>query len=734
MKISNEDAVLFKKLHIKNLLDLALFLPKKIDNFTISSAPSEEFCTQEVKIERTNSKNGKIVGSVWCENWSLNANFVIFNPSKWHFGAFKVGKECIFHAKMSLYNNIWQFTNPKIIAQAGFFVPRYKIAGIKDEHILRLIRTYLTRENLQDSGLDEKRVNLLLDLHSYDEKSFKLLNALKSKMSTQEKLSTSSDKEASLNYEEDLLNLNEDLNEKLINSQKGLENSQNESSLNLNPQNNSQKLSELSISSNNSFINNAQNSKPNSSQEAEKSSQNKSALELLIQRSNEENEKSLENSQFKLSKQEINELQKDLKFIEIYNFLRRLRNKKQVPKSYEIELFDISEWLKGLPFHPTKDQMRAINDIKGDLRSRDAKRRVIMGDVGCGKTLVLLAAALLVYPKQAILMAPTSILAQQLFDEAKRLLPHFMQIELLKGGKKDKNLEQNLQNANLIIGTHALIHLQQHSAVLVMVDEQHRFGSNQRQKINDLAKSDECSPHFVQFSATPIPRTLSMLQSELVSFSFIKQMPFHKDIQTFCVQDKDFSLILNRINEELKKGNQIAIIYPLVNEGQSAKYLPLERAREYWEKRYEGVFSTHGKDKNKDEILLEFKQRGRILLATTVMEVGISLPRLSTIIIVGAEKLGLATLHQLRGRVGRVGLPSFCYLHTKLDTIPERLIEFSKILDGFAIAELDLKNRLSGDLIDGFSQHGNEFKFFDFSKDEQILAEAKTHKGLNFGN
>ena len=712
MKISNEDAALFKKLHIKNLLDLALFLPKKLENLTFSETPSEEICTENVRILRINSHNGKILGSVWCKNWELEASFIIFHASRWHFGAFKAGKECIFNAKMNLYNGIWQFANPKIISKAGFFVPKYQCAGIKDESIARLIRTYITRENLQNSGLDEKRVDLLLSLHAYDEKSFRLLNALKIKADenlngeNSLNLNENSRKENPLNFGENPLNLNENSSEnsKFLqeNSKNSGENLQNENPLNFN-------------------LNSQENS------QVKNETQKKSALDILIEKSNQENALSPENSRFKPSQNEINNMQKDLKFIEIYNFLRRLRTKKQTPKSYEIELFDISAWLESLPFRPTKDQMQAINDIKGDLRSRDAKRRVIMGDVGCGKTLVLLAAALLVYPKQAVLMAPTSILAAQIFDEARRLLPEFMQIELLKGGKKDKDTPQRLAKAHLIIGTHAIIHLNALNAVLVMVDEQHRFGSNQRQKINDLAKNDELSPHFVQFSATPIPRTLSMVQSELVSFSFIRQMPFRKDIQTFCVQGRDFALILERINDELKKGNQIAIIYPLVNESASenAKYLPLERAREYWEKRYDGVFSTHGKDKNKEEVLLEFRQKGQILLATTVMEVGISLPKLSTIIIVGAEKLGLATLHQLRGRVGRVGLPSFCYLYTKLDTMPQRLIEFSKTLDGFVIAELDLKNRLSGDLLDGFAQHGNEFKFFDFATDEQILAEAK---------
>lgn len=637
MTLAPADALLFKKLHIKNLIDLALLLPKKLENLHFSDTPREDICTECVQILRTNSHSGKLLGVVWCKNWEIEATFIFFHPSRWHFGAFKVGKECIFNAKMNFYNGIWQFSNPKIISKAGFFVPKYQISGVKDESIAKLIHAYVSKENLLNAGLDERRADKLVALHAYDERSFELLNALKMQQNSAEQSQT---------QENDA----------------------------------EQKQKERQI--------------PHESK----------AKEALSQ---------------------VKALQDDLKYIEIFNFLRRLKNKKHTQKSFEIELFDIDEWLESLPFKLTKDQMSAIDDIKGDLISKEAKRRIIMGDVGCGKTLVLLAAALLVYPKQAVLMAPTSILAQQIFDEAQKLLPNFMRVILLTGGKKDKNLAQNLQNAHLIIGTHALIHLQKHNAVLVMVDEQHRFGSNQRQKINNLAKEGEANPHFIQFSATPIPRTLSMIQSELVNFSFIRQMPFEKDIQTFCVQGKDFALITERIKTELAKGNQIAIIYPLVNESENNAYMPLEKAKEYWQKHYEGVYTTHGKDKNKEAVLVEFRERGKILLATTVMEVGISLPRLSTIIIVGAEKLGLATLHQLRGRVGRVGLASFCYLYTKLKTMPARLIEFSQTLDGFAIAELDLKNRLSGDLLDGFAQHGNEFKYFDFASDEKILEQVK---------
>lgn len=654
MTLAPADAVLFKKLRIKNLIDLALFLPKKLENLHFSEAPFEDICTEEVQILRTNSHSGKMLGVVWCKNWEIEASFIFFHPSRWHFGAFKAGKECIFNAKMNFYNGIWQFSNPKIISKAGFFVPKYQIAGVRDESIAKIIHAYVSKENLMNSGLDERRADLLVALHAYDERSFRLLNALKAQQNEGQKNGA---KHANAEFRGQM------------SEEKGQEN---EGQI---PQDLSAFTPNLAVAS-----------------------------EIQAQ---------------------AEAIQNDLKYAEIFNFLRRLKNKKHTQKSFEIELFDISEWLKGLPFKPTQDQISAIDDIKGDLVSKEAKRRIIMGDVGCGKTLVLLAAALLVYPKQAVLMAPTSILAQQIFEEAQKLLPNFMRILLLTGGKKDKNLDKSLQEAHLIIGTHALIHLQKHNAVLVMVDEQHRFGSNQRQKINDLAKEGEANPHFIQFSATPIPRTLSMIQSELVNFSFIRQMPFKKDIQTFCVQGKDYALIIERIKTELTKGNQIAIIYPLVNESENNAYMPLEKAKEYWQKHYDGVYTTHGKDKNKEAVLVEFREKGKILLATTVMEVGISLPRLSTIVIVGAEKLGLATLHQLRGRVGRVGLASFCYLYTKLKTMPARLIEFGRTLDGFAIAELDLKNRLSGDLLDGFFQHGNEFKYFDFASDEKILEQVK---------
>ncbi|MFG5110873.1 ATP-dependent DNA helicase RecG [Campylobacter lari] len=596
MKVEEKDLKLLHTLGVKNCIDLALILPKKFDDFRISKFPKDTFCTQNVKIISTQNHHSQLFMLCECLEWGIKANIVIFHPNKWHFKIFKHNALVCIHAKMNFFNGIWQFINPKIVKNIGQIVPKYQISSIKDESIKKLIIKYVNEANLKALNLEQKYINLLLNLHNYDD--------------------------------------------------------------------------------------------------------------LILY-------------------ENFNVIVKDLKYIEIFNHLRRLKGKKISQNAYKIELFDISSWLKGLEFSPTNDQLLAIEDIKKDLQNKVAKRRVVMGDVGCGKTLVILAASLLVYPKKAILMAPTSILAEQIYHEAKRLLPDFVNVLLLKGGKKDKDLAKLKEQAHFIIGTHALIHQEEFEAVLVMIDEQHRFGSNQRQKISELSKNSQYAPHIVQFSATPIPRTLSMIQSELVNFSFIKQMPFKKDIKTFCIQDKDFKYLLKKIDDELAKNHQVIIIYPLVNESENIDYLSLEQAQGYWINKYKNVYVTHGKDKNKDQILQEFREKGTILLSTTVVEVGISLPRLSVIVIVGAERLGLATLHQLRGRVGRVGLESFCYLYTKQKEIPSRLLEFAKTLDGFKIAELDLKNRLSGDLLDGRVQHGNHFKFFDFADDEELILKAK---------
>lgn len=450
-----------------------------------------------------------------------------------------------------------------------------------------------------------------------------------------------------------------------------------------------------------------------------------------------------------------------LKFVEIYNYLKKLNAKKTRFKSPKISLFDISSWLKNLPFAPTTDQLNAIADLRADFSGEEAVRRVVMGDVGSGKTLVMLAAALSVYPGPALIMAPTSILAEQIYAEATRLLPDFMRVLLVKSGDKPE-----FDGINLIVGTHVLLYQSLPAAPLVMIDEQHRFGSNQREKINALASgglgqdpqldaaegefdgseqtnltaiepekrnkqtktADETRAHVVQFSATPIPRTLSMIQSSFAEFSFLRQMPFEKHIHTQILQSADFGELLAHIKSQIAKGKQVAVIYPLVEGSESSNYQGLEEAQGFWRANFANVYVTHGKDKEKEQVLREFRGCGDVLLSTTVVEVGISLPRLSTIVIVGAERLGLASLHQLRGRVGRNGGSGFCFLFTKLKNPPSRLREFCQTLDGFKIAEIDLKNRQSGDILNGAFQHGATFEYYDY--EEEITQAAKDRAGL----
>ena len=450
-----------------------------------------------------------------------------------------------------------------------------------------------------------------------------------------------------------------------------------------------------------------------------------------------------------------------LKFVEIYNYLKKLNAKKIHFKAPKIKLFDISSWLKNLPFAPTDDQLKAIADLRADFSSEEAVRRVVMGDVGSGKTLVMLAAALSVYPGPALIMAPTSILAEQIYAEAARLLPDFMRVLLVKSGDKPE-----FDGVNLIVGTHVLLYQSLPAAPLVMIDEQHRFGSNQREKINALASgelgrnpqldgaegkfdggeqvnlaatapekrnkqkkaADETRAHVVQFSATPIPRTLSMIQSSFAEFSFLRQMPFEKHIHTQILQSADFGELLTHIKAQIAKGKQVAVIYPLVESSENSNYQGLEEAQGFWRANFANVYVTHGKDKEKERVLREFRERGGVLLSTTVVEVGISLPRLSTIVIVGAERLGLASLHQLRGRVGRNGGSGFCFLFTKLKNPPMRLREFCETLDGFKIAEIDLKNRQSGDILNGAFQHGVTFEYYDY--EEEITQAAKDRAGL----
>ncbi len=408
-----------------------------------------------------------------------------------------------------------------------------------------------------------------------------------------------------------------------------------------------------------------------------------------------------------------------LKFAELYDYMRALQHKRRYFKTLHRLSGAWRQWAEKLPFALTNEQIKAIEAIESDLSEEVSAKRMIVGDVGSGKTMVILAAARIASPRRAVLMAPTTLLANQLFEEAQKYLSDIPSVLITNTSKV-----KDLQSYQFIIGTHALLYRDLPSAALVMVDEQHRFGTQQRARLEKLIREGDEHPHFLQFSATPIPRTQAMIDSAHIDVSLITQTPFKKDISSKVIGKADFGALIAHIKQELTCKHQILIVYPLVEQSEAINYQSIEEARGYWEERFEQVYVTHGKDREKEEVLLRFREEGNILLATTVVEVGISLPRLSTVVIVGAERLGLSTLHQLRGRVSRNGLKGYCYLFTH-QRQSERLEAFVKTTNGFEIAQLDLKFRQSGDLLLGQQQSGKRFVWVDMAEDEAVVRDVR---------
>ncbi len=408
-----------------------------------------------------------------------------------------------------------------------------------------------------------------------------------------------------------------------------------------------------------------------------------------------------------------------LKYIELFIYMKELSAKRRYFQPLKSIKKTYKKWLEILPFKLTAEQLQTIEDIKKDIAKDVSAKRMIVGDVGSGKTMVILATAYMNRYNTTILMAPTTILANQLFEEAQKFLPDMQSVLVTNKTKKI-----DLSAFNFIIGTHALLYRELPSATVVMVDEQHRFGTLQRNMLEKIVSDGEKKPHYFQFSATPIPRTQAMIDTAHIDVSLITSTPFIKDIDSNVIHKSNFKELLVRIKSEIAKDNQVLIVYPLVEQSEMIAYQSIEEARGYWEKNFEDVYVTHGKDKEKERVLLEFREKGKLLIATTVVEVGISLPRLTTVVIVGAERLGLSTLHQLRGRVSRTGLKGYCYLYTNQNS-SDRLDKFVNTVSGFDIANLDLKFRKSGDLLKGTNQSGTQFKWVDIGEDEVVVGEVK---------
>lgn len=398
-----------------------------------------------------------------------------------------------------------------------------------------------------------------------------------------------------------------------------------------------------------------------------------------------------------------------------------------------------------LPFELTNAQKRVIKEIRSDLGSNAQMNRLLQGDVGSGKTIVALMTMLLAIDNgyQACLMAPTEILANQHFMGIKELLGDIgVNIALLTGSVKKsarKIIHEQLENGELhiLIGTHALLEdkVEYKNLGLAIVDEQHRFGVAQRAK---LWHKNDVPPHILVMTATPIPRTLAMSLYGDLDISTIDELPpGRKPIKTVHRYDSNRLKVFQFIRDEIKKGRQVYVVYPLIQESEALDYKDLmdgyeSIARDFPMPDYQ-ISIVHGKMKpaDKDYEMERFvKGETQIMVATTVIEVGVNVPNASVMIIESAERFGLSQLHQLRGRVGRGADQSFCILMTghKLSSDSKtRLETMVGTNDGFQIAEVDLKLRGPGDLM-GTQQSGVlNLKIADIVKDNDILKTARYH-------
>ena len=435
----------------------------------------------------------------------------------------------------------------------------------------------------------------------------------------------------------------------------------------------------------------------------------------------------------------LNIIRKRLKYEELFEFMAKInylkeKNKKENGLERHISEEDIKDFYKLLPFTLTNDQDNVIREIVADLNSKKVMNRLLQGDVGSGKTIVSIAS--MYFNKlsgyQSALMAPTEILATQHFNNIKKILGNKVEIRLLIGSltKKEKLTiyeELTSNKVDIVIGTHALIQedVKYANLGLVVTDEQHRFGVNQRANL----KNKGITPDVLYMSATPIPRTFALTIYGDMDISIIKEMPKGRmPVKTLIKNDEEIQDVLELMYDELKEKHQIYVIAPLIEGDEDSELTSVNDLRDKMNLAFGSKYKIevlHGKMPNnlKDEIMLKFKNNEiNILISTTVIEVGVDVPNASMMVIFDANRFGLSTLHQLRGRVGRGSIESKCILISKVET--ERLSILEKTNDGFVIAEEDFKLRGSGDLF-GTKQSGDmNFKIANLKEDYKILVEA----------
>lgn len=418
------------------------------------------------------------------------------------------------------------------------------------------------------------------------------------------------------------------------------------------------------------------------------------------------------------------------------NYLKNKINNDNLAIERNIDKDKLDKFIKSLPFELTLDQDKAVNDIINDLSIKKRMNRLLQGDVGSGKTVIALIAVYANYLSkyQSALMAPTEILAVQHYEEAKKIFSKYkLNIALLTSStsnKDKKTIYEELENGkiDLIIGTQALIqeNVKYKKLGLVITDEQHRFGVNQR----DTFKGKGISPDVLSMSATPIPRTYALTIYGDTDVSSIKSKPKgRKEIITVFKKEKDITDVLEMMKKELELNHQIYVVAPMIDTESDSEKESVYDLEEKMNKAFGKISKIgiiHGKldPKDKDKVMKDFeKNKINILISTTVIEVGVNVPNASMIVIFDANMFGLSTLHQLRGRVGRGDIQSYCVLVAKESE--ERLRFLENTSDGFEISEYDFQTRGEGDLF-GTRQSGElGLKMANIKRDFKMLLKAK---------
>ncbi len=419
------------------------------------------------------------------------------------------------------------------------------------------------------------------------------------------------------------------------------------------------------------------------------------------------------------------------------NYLKSINKiSKGLPKNFSDN--DIQDFLSSLNFLLTKDQLTTIEDILKDMKEDRRMNRLVLGDVGSGKTIVAIVAILANFLSgyQSTFMAPTEILAKQHYESINDYFKNYnITIRLLTGSLPKKQKEKiyneiSTGEIDLVIGTHALLNdnLSFKNLGLVITDEQHRFGVNQRNLLQNKGLHGESDVLYL--SATPIPRTYALTIYGDLDLSQIKTKPnIRKEIITKIADEKNIKEVLLKMYDELKINHQIFVVSPLIEQNDELNLNSVMELKEKLNKAFNNkvrIEILHGKlkQKEKDELMKGFAENKiNILISTTVIEVGIDIPNASMMVIYNAERFGLATLHQLRGRVGRSGIQSYCYLVTNSFN-NERLKVMEESSDGFYIAEKDFEQRGQGDLF-GVKQSGDmSFKIANLKRDFNILSQA----------